>query len=53
MFWSPNNADVSSLYQWFPRANSVDIVGIDICPASGQAGSFSEVYQIFFFLFLH
>ena len=47
MYWSPNNAKSADLQAWFPGADSVDIVGIDIYPKSGDA-TFADTYGDFY-----
>lgn len=46
MFWSPNSASSDELKQWFPGADYVDIVGIDIYPSSGA--TFDDTYGDFY-----
>jgi hypothetical protein len=49
MYWSPNNvADASDLDQWFPGAQYVDVVGIDIYPKDDKLGDFKGVYGNFY-----
>ena len=46
MSWSPNNmgSDVGMLAPWWPRPETVDIVGIDIYPSDATVGSFENAY---------
>ncbi|MCJ1446419.1 MAG: hypothetical protein MMC23_006924 [Stictis urceolatum] len=49
MYWSPNNVqDASQLEQWFPGAEYVDVVGIDIYPDDSALSSFKGVYGNFY-----
>ena len=50
MFWSPNSAPSSALQQWFPGADYVDMIGIDVYPSAGSC--FSSVYGDFYNAFL-
>ena len=46
MFWSPNIDSNTNLYQWWPGANYVDIVGVDVYPEQGS--TFASVYGNFY-----
>lgn len=46
MYWSPNNAKSSDLTSWFPGADYVDIVGIDIYPK--PYAKFEDTYGDFY-----
>lgn len=46
MFWSPNVATVEVLNGWWPGANYVDIVGMDVYPSPG--GTFASAYGAFY-----
>ena len=46
MFWCPNEDSISNIQTWWPGANYVDIVGIDVYPASGS--TFDSVYGSFY-----
>ena len=51
MFWSPNNVkgDNSQLTPWWPGADTVDVVGIDVYPDSqdGFAASFQGFHDTY------
>ena len=47
MFWCPNEDSVENVQGWFPGADYVDIVGIDIYPAEPGA-TFASVYGDFY-----
>lgn len=49
MFWSPNWAALPELTQWWPGADTVDIVGMDVYayPGSTFTGVFDEFYGEF------
>ena len=51
MFWSPNydSNPSSNLNGWWPGANYVDIVGMDVYPSAGS--SFEDVYGAFYSAF--
>ncbi|MCJ1454462.1 hypothetical protein MMC28_004815 [Mycoblastus sanguinarius] len=48
MFWSPNSDSPSDLSGWWPGANYVDIVGMDVYPDSSQSPTFASVYGPFY-----
>ena len=51
MYWSPNNVgdSVDQLNAWWPGADNVDIVGIDVYPKEGTdfAGAYGSFYKAF------
>jgi len=51
MYWSPNNvgSDASKLNAWWPGADYVDVVGIDVYPKQGTnfAGAYGAFYDAF------
>ena len=47
MFWSPNSDSSSDLKQWFPGADVVDIVGMDVYPKQADA-TFASTYGDFY-----
>lgn len=46
MFWSPNSDSVTNIQGWWPGANYVDIVGLDVYPGSGA--TFASAYGAFY-----
>lgn len=46
MFWSPNSDSVSNIQGWWPGANYVDIVGLDVYPQPGA--TFASIYGPFY-----
>ena len=50
MFWCPNSDSVANIEGWFPGADYVDIVGIDVYPAEPGA-TFASVYGDFYSAF--
>ncbi|KAM0803710.1 heterokaryon incompatibility protein-domain-containing protein [Usnea florida] len=46
MFWSPNSDSVSNIQGWWPGANYVDIVGLDVYPQPGA--TFASTYGPFY-----
>ncbi|KAI0379243.1 glycoside hydrolase superfamily [Hypomontagnella monticulosa] len=50
MFWSPNQGSVSDLQKWFPGADYVDIVGVDVYVSDTKAtfeNTFGDFYNTF------
>jgi beta-mannanase len=49
MFWSPNQASSSSLQAWWPKPETVDMVGIDIYvgPGATFANTYGDFYDAF------